>query len=246
MILGSNYTYFKRLQNYQNSPYRCLADVIYNQFKLLQNTYFCINFSIMNFLAHAHLSGKNENVLFGNFIADAVKGKDFRAYPKEIQTGIRLHRHIDSYTDSHPVFKTTLDRIRSEFGKYSGVAVDIYYDHFLAKSWRSYHPTDLKSFADHVYTVLQKNYTLLPERTKRLLPFLITQNWLYGYSNFNDLNLVFYGMDRRTGYRSKMSKAVEVLKKNYGEINHDFAEFYPQLIAYSADQLSRLNGKDAQ
>ena len=29
----------------------------------------------MNFLAHIYLSGENENIKIGNFIADAVKGK---------------------------------------------------------------------------------------------------------------------------------------------------------------------------
>ena len=31
----------------------------------------------MNFLAHIYLSGENEEVLLGNFIADSVKGADF-------------------------------------------------------------------------------------------------------------------------------------------------------------------------
>ena len=162
----------------------------------------------MNFLAHAHLSGNNEDVLFGNFIADAVKGNSFTRYDKDVQTGIKLHRKIDAYTDKHPVFKQTLDRIRNDFGKYAGVAADIFYDHFLAKNWQAYHQIDLKQFADRIYTILKNNYSILPERTKRLLPFLVTQNWIVGYSSFHDLQLVFYGMDRRTGFKSGMSKAV--------------------------------------
>jgi len=198
----------------------------------------------MNFLAHAHLSGNNESVLFGNFIADAVKGKGFVNYNKDIQKGILLHRNIDSFTDNHVVFKKTLDRVRNNFGKYSGVAVDIYYDHFLAKSWDQYHDLDLKSFADHVYSILKKNYGLLPFRTKRLLPFLITQNWLYGYSNLSDLEMVFYGMDRRTGFKSGMTKAVKVLQQNYSEINKDFDEFYPQIIIYTSRLLSEFGGEE--
>lgn len=218
--------------------------VIYNEFKLFENTYFYHNFIFMNFLAHAHLSGKNHEILFGNFIADAVKGKDFERFEKDIQIGIKLHRKIDSYTDSHPIFKTTLNKIRKDFGKYSGIVVDIYYDHFLAKNWNDYHNVDLKQFAKMVYSILKKRYLLLPARTKRLLPFLITQNWLVGYANLKDLNLVFYGMDRRTGLQSGMSNAVEVLEKHYDDIKFDFDEFYPELIKYSYHALTDLKDEN--
>jgi len=200
----------------------------------------------MNFLAHSHLSGNNNDVLFGNFIADAVKGNGFTRYSKDVQTGIKLHRKIDTYTDKHPIFKQTLNRIRSDFGKYAGVAADIYYDHYLAKNWKTYHQIDLKQFAGQVYTILRNNYSILPDRTKRLLPFLVMQNWLVGYSNFHDLQLVFYGMDRRTGFKSGMSKAVKVLRKNYLEIGDDFAGFYPQLFEYAEKTLLELNNDSDQ
>jgi acyl carrier protein phosphodiesterase len=58
----------------------------------------------MNFLAHLYLSGKDKSgVLVGNFIADQVKGKQLASFPKNMQRGIRLHRKIDEFTDSHEV-----------------------------------------------------------------------------------------------------------------------------------------------
>lgn len=202
-------------------------------------------FYTMNFLAHAHLSGNNRDVLFGNFIADAVKGKDFERFNGNIQIGIKLHRQIDSFTDSHPVFKKTLGRIRENFGKYSGVAVDIYYDHFLAKNWPNYHHLELGEFADMVYSILTANYEILPTRTKRLLPFLVTQNWLVGYASLNDLQLVFYGMDRRTGLKSGMSRAVEVLQQNYPGIKTDFEVYYPQLVEFANETLVKLKRENS-
>ena len=89
----------------------------------------------MNFLAHAHLSGENDEILFGNFIADAVKGKQMEKYETDVQAGIRLHRQIDTFTDNHAVVRRSVNRVRSEYGRYSGVVMDIYYDHFLAKDW---------------------------------------------------------------------------------------------------------------
>lgn len=194
----------------------------------------------MNFLAHAHLSGENEDVLFGNFVADAVKGNDVLNFEGDIRLGIRLHRRIDVFTDRHEVFRRSVARVREPFGKYAGIVVDIYYDHFLARNWPAFHPRPLPLFAGNVYRILLDRYGLLPARTKRLLPFLITQNWLVGYAGFDGLARVFRGMDRRTGYGSGMRTAVEELKKNYDDLYGDFSVFYPLISEYVLDEMAAL------
>ena len=57
----------------------------------------------MNFLAHLYLSGNDENIMIGNFIGDHVKGNNFLKYDESIIFGIKLHRMIDAFTDSHPL-----------------------------------------------------------------------------------------------------------------------------------------------
>ncbi|RLD43449.1 MAG: DUF479 domain-containing protein [Bacteroidetes bacterium] len=194
----------------------------------------------MNFLAHAHLSGNNNKVLLGNFFADAVKGKQWEKFETEIQAGILLHRQIDTFTDKHLIVKRSVNRIREDYGRYSGVVMDIYYDHFLAKNWKLYHPSSLNSFSKHVYAELTKRFLILPDRTKRMLPFLIAQNWLTSYAEFSGLERVFHGMDRRTGLLSGMSSAVTGLEKNYEELKKDFTEFYPELQRFSNDMLTEI------
>ena len=187
----------------------------------------------MNFLAHAHLSGNNHNILFGNFIADAVKGNASLKYEGEVLAGITLHRKIDTFTDTHTIHKQSRNLIRSNFGKFSGIVVDIYYDHFLAKQWDAFSDTPLEKYTSNVYKLLSKKFLLLPNQTKKILPFMIAQNWLLNYANFNGLENVFYGMNRRTKHLSGMQNAVVVLKKNYAELNSDFNTFYPQLMEYA-------------
>jgi acyl carrier protein phosphodiesterase len=90
----------------------------------------------MNFLAHLHLSGNNPNIMLGNFMGDFVKGKSYRQqYEPEIIKGIELHRSIDEFTDSHPVVTESKNRLRPTYRHYSGVIVDVFYDHFLAANW---------------------------------------------------------------------------------------------------------------
>ncbi len=186
----------------------------------------------MNFLAHAHLSGDDEDVIFGNMIADAVKGDASKKYSGNILKGITLHRMIDTFTDAHPVHKKSRNLIRNEFGKYSGIVVDIFYDHFLASGWNDYSEKPLKSFSANVYKILTKRFLILPLRSKRILPFMIGQDWLTNYSNFEGLENVFYGMDRRTKFNSGMKDAVSVLKEHYDDLQQDFKIFYSELYLF--------------
>ena len=194
----------------------------------------------MNFLAHAHLSGKNNDVLLGNFIADAIKGKKLLDYRKEIQYGILLHRQIDSFTDKHELFIQSANRVRKDFGRYSGIVIDIFYDHFLALNWKEYDNRELHVFAAYIYGILTRNVFILPNRTKKLLPFMISQNWLTSYANFDGLKHVFNGMDRRTGRISGMDNAVTILKQNYDELFADFKAYYPVLIDFSKNSLEKI------
>ena len=55
----------------------------------------------MNYLGHLVLSGQDDEVLLGNFMADAVKGSSYKMYSTGVQKGILLHRKIDDFTDKH-------------------------------------------------------------------------------------------------------------------------------------------------
>ena len=112
----------------------------------------------MNFLAHLYLSGNNKEVILGNFIADAVKGKELNRYKEQVQVGIRLHRAIDTYTDKHPVVEKSKERLRGKYHKYAGVIVDMFYDHFLAANWNEYSNEPLNKFTSNAYRILILNF----------------------------------------------------------------------------------------
>ena len=189
----------------------------------------------MNFLAHAHLSNGDRQLLVGNLIADSVKGKVKQTYPLPVQMGIDLHRKIDTFTDNHAVFRHSCDIIYEDARRFSGVVMDIFYDHFLARNWSRYASIPLDKFTVDVYHELGKHYEILPARVKRILPYMMAQNWLHSYANLKDLSRIFYGMDRRTGLRSGMRTSVDLLEKNYKVLQEDFLAFYPEMISFVAD-----------
>jgi acyl carrier protein phosphodiesterase len=188
----------------------------------------------MNFLAHLYLSGDDEEIIVGNFIADHVKGKKFQNYSPGIQDGILLHRSIDSYTDAHPIFIKSKDRLATKYRKYAGVITDMFYDHFLSAEWSLYHPETIDAFTRRMYAILLKKFRILPPRTKRMLPFMAKDNWLKGYGSLEGIDMALKGMDRRTPFNSGMGEAVSDLRMDYDLFRDEFHRFFPEIIRYTS------------
>ncbi len=185
----------------------------------------------MNFLAHIFLSGKSEQILVGNFIGDSVKGKYYDDYPVLVQRGITLHRFIDFYTDTHPVIHRSKFLLNSHYHKYSGVVIDIFYDHFLTVTWNKFSDIPLREFIYNTYDTLIRNSKLFPEEVKRFFPFFILRNWLETYSYVNGIETVLDGMSRHTSLPDHTKFAIEILLEHYSLFEDHFMEFFPQIIA---------------
>lgn len=168
----------------------------------------------------------------GNFIADHVKGSMVEQYEGEVRDGIRLHRLIDAFTDSHPVVEESKARLRPDFRKYAPVIVDIYYDHFLARDWKQYHHQSLENYASDTYAMLRKYESLLPERTKHMLSYMEPQNWLVKYSTLDGMQRALTGLSRRTTFESNMQHAHLFLEKHYADFEKEFNAFFPELRLY--------------
>lgn len=194
----------------------------------------------MNYLAHIYLSGNNDFIKIGNFMADGIRGSHYLDFPKEIQKGILLHRTIDSYTDSHPVYRQSKHRLHEKYGHYSGVIMDIVYDHFLAKNWKKYHTQDLEEYAESFYKLLQENYEILTEKTKNILPYMIARNWLVSYQSLAGLEMILFQMDYRTKHRAHMQEAMVEIQNHYQEFEEEFFLFFESLQSVCIRRLTEL------
>jgi acyl carrier protein phosphodiesterase len=197
----------------------------------------------MNYLAHIYLSGDNELVTIGNFMADGIKGKDYKTYSSEIQKGILLHREIDTFTDANQIVRQSTKRLHKRYGHYSGVIVDILYDHFLAKNWDQYSGVSLNDYIDDFYTSLDKYMAILPPRILRIMPYMVTDNWLLSYASIDGIQRVFNGMNRRLKHIDNMNKATEELEQYYEEFESEFTAFFAELMSFSTNKLKELNSK---
>ncbi|MEO9483598.1 MAG: ACP phosphodiesterase [Ekhidna sp.] len=183
----------------------------------------------MNFLAHLYLSGDNEEVLVGNFIGDFVKGSQMSEYPGAIQKGIRLHRSIDHFTDTHEVVLQSKIRLREKFRHYAPVIVDVYYDHFLAKDWSLFSKIPLKEYTENFYQLMNRYFGIIPKGVIHMLSFMSKDNWLYNYQFIEGIDRALTGMSKRTKYENRMDEASIALKEHYNDFQKEFDEFFPEL-----------------
>jgi len=197
----------------------------------------------MNFLAHIFLSNNDNQITIGNFIADGIRGKRYKKYPIDIQKGILLHRNIDTFTDAHPTVRLSTKRLHKNYGHYSGVIVDILYDHFLAKNWSQYSDVPLTDYIDNFYNLLEDNFETLPLRIQKMMPHMIADNWLLSYAKIEGIQKVLDGMNRRTQNKSGMHTATLELKEFYAEFEEEFTSFFEELRSFSKEKLNHIEIK---
>jgi acyl carrier protein phosphodiesterase len=187
----------------------------------------------MNYLAHFLLSGNNNDLIIGNLIADTLKGPiasaQYQTIKPEIVRGIKLHRAIDTFTDNHPLVKESIHLIQPKYHKYSGVLVDMYYDHFLARNWNKFHDLPIELYASNVYQVFENRKDEIPESVHKMLSSMISRDWLSNYRFKETMEWAFQGLARRAKFNSGMELGVEDLMLHYGPLQEHFLAFFPQI-----------------
>ena len=197
----------------------------------------------MNFLAHILLSGDDKKIQIGNFIGDAIKGKDYLHYPVQIKKGILLHRQIDAFTDANAIVHRSKKRLDKRYGHYAGVIIDIIYDHFLCVNWGSYSKEPLDSYIAIFYKTIQLDFDLIPKETQRFIPSLLKQDWFTKYQSIEGIAKVLQGMEKQIKHNIPLHRGVEDLKEKYDLFNADFNEFFPLLQEHSKSIIQILDNE---
>lgn len=187
------------------------------------------NFAFVNYLAHFYLAYPDSNLMFGNYIGDGVRGATFNSFSEEVQRGIRFHRFIDTYTDSHDVVNEAKKLFHPTQAKFSGVVLDVLFDYFLANSWGRYSDVQLSEFAQECYATIGNHAESMPERSARFYQYMVSKNILERYKSERGITEVFRGMDSRTKYTSNMRTSMHDLKAFHQDVDQAFHQFFPDL-----------------
>lgn len=196
----------------------------------------------MNWLAHLFLSEPEVEHRLGNLLADVVKGKARAALPPGIQRGIACHQAIDAFTDTHAVVQRSKRRISEEYGRFAGILVDVFYDHFLARDWTQYASVSLEQFTAEIYQSF-RSYTAaeLPEEARELLTGMSATDLLGSYQSLAGIAAALRRLSRRLemrlGRKFALERAIGELETHYDAFGQDFAAFFPELRTYVLTRL---------
>lgn len=198
----------------------------------------------MNYLAHLFLADGSPESLIGNLLGDFLRGVDRTQYSEAIQQGIRLHHEVDRFADSHVVFARSRNRLRPPYRRYAGVLVDIFYDHFLAAHWASFSHERLEDFSQRVYEALAANDEILPVRLRRMLPYMVSEDWLTSYRAQEEIDRTLRRLSRRLKRENPLPTAVCQLEEHYGELEVDFLSFFPELIEFAQERREGVHSSE--
>ncbi len=80
----------------------------------------------MNYLAHLHLADVANSDMLGNLLGDFAKGDPSKQYSLEIVQGIRLHRAVDKFVDTHGIVQACKKRFPEQQRRFALIALDMF------------------------------------------------------------------------------------------------------------------------
>jgi len=187
----------------------------------------------LNHLAHLALSDGTGPSMAGNMMADSIKGRQIDALPPSMREGVRQHRAVDAFTDAHPRVLASIARLKPRWGRYSGIVVDVYYDHLLADSWGRYRATPLRRFLDEAHPLLLAQREHLPPAARDTLERIVLGDRLMSYSDIDGVEAALRRLSAVLARRPPLHEALDDLAGQRDAIEADFQSFFPDLDAFA-------------
>jgi len=179
----------------------------------------------MNYLAHLYFSDPTPLAWAGSLMGDFVKGAVPETLPEELSRHLKLHRRIDSLTQTSELFQISRRRLDPRFRYARSVLVDVFYDHFLACRWNEYSDQPLADFSQNVYHGLQSCYDHLSPGLQQQLPRMIEYDWLTAYRKPEIVQKVLHSLEERIQHKIPLAAGFSQLELWRDELETDFVAF---------------------
>ena len=187
----------------------------------------------MNHLAHALLAGDDDALRLGGMLGDFVRGAPDAAWPREVAGGIRLHRAIDVYTDTHPEVLAAKARLAPPYRRYAGILLDMWFDHCLARDFPRWSAVPLQPFSRDLRALLREREAQLPPPLQRFLVYMQTHDLPAGYAQPHVLGRALAGIGQRLQRANPLADALPVLQAQADVLDWHFEAFFPELQAFA-------------
>jgi acyl carrier protein phosphodiesterase len=192
----------------------------------------------MNYLAHLLLADDTDASRIGNLLGDFTRGSISnleKKYPAELVRGIRMHRAVDRFTDSHELFKQARTLLAHDRRRFAGIIVDICFDHFLCTHWSDYCDLPLQEFIASVYSALDEHPEWRAGRLADAFPMMRNEDWLARYATLEGIENTLFRVSRRSERVGKIAGGIHDLRENYAEFEKLFHAFMPDLLEFVID-----------
>lgn len=193
----------------------------------------------MNWLAHLYLSEPNPAFRIGNLLPDLVPASALSGLSPDFLRGVKQHRRIDAFTDTHPVVRRSISRVTPDFRRFGGILIDVFYDHFLAREWQRFSSTPLPAFTSEIYASFDRYRSEIPSEALVHLERMREMNWLCAYREIDGIRVALNRLGLRLRRPVPLDNAVSVLRGNYDELYSDFSEFFPEIIEHLRETVDR-------
>lgn len=188
----------------------------------------------MNYLAHLHIADHCQSSLLGNLLGDFVRGNPESQFSSEISAGVRLHRFVDSFTDSHPLVIESKGHFPQGVRRFSGIALDMFWDHCLAKRWSEFHSMKLDGFCQFAQQNVEADVlTTLPESFVRTSMAMWEGRWLESYQHIENIEFALRRMSSRRPTMKVLAECFPYIESNYHQLDEVFSAFYPEILTAS-------------
>lgn len=195
----------------------------------------------MNFLAHLHIADHCNSHLMGNLLGDFVKGDPSKQYQTDISNGIKLHRFVDRITDHHALVEECKPHFTGVARRFAPIALDMFWDHCLAKHWCTFSPQSLDSFVRYAYSEVNKQISDdLPPRFLTLHSRMWSGGWLQSYQDLENIEFALHRMSQRSPRMADLTTTFEVLDNEYEQLEAKFAALYQDVLRQSAEYHQQL------
>ncbi len=183
----------------------------------------------MNFLAHSFFSPQNSIVRCSNMLADTIKGSNFTNFNPRVIEGVVLHRKLDEFIDNYPNFINLKKLLYPVLGKFTSIAIDMYFDFFLAQiilakkiNYNSY-CMDLKMEYDLIRNELPSEMLVLGD-------LIFDRKWLMDYLTLEGMQNIMNQMSGRIKNIVFFSDSIPIFEANKDLFLNQYEDFYQTLI----------------
>jgi acyl carrier protein phosphodiesterase len=192
----------------------------------------------MNILAHALLAGNNEWLTLGSVMGDFVRGTPDAGLPPGVIAGIRLHRAVDTFTDSHEEVVAARTLLPPPYRRYAGILLDVWFDHCLARDFTRWSEATLEIYSSYLRTLMHRHDAILPPALSQFLGYMERHDLPQGYQRLPEIARALEGISRRLSRANPVGQAMPLLEAKDVELERHFSAFFPQLHTFAAQWIA--------